>query len=358
MSTRKTNLTAWLRLAILMTGLLVYGCRPEQVSCNNDFSRFVPKGWKIVSHIPLATDNKDQLQCIVFYRFGQVQGDNSPISGMVIYQNLKHPSEIYAYPLEVPGGRYLGEHQVSARVAPALTAYGSGQIIIEDRTAEGVVVEASIFQWRGSDKPENGAYESLGWFVGDSGVTIELDEVNVLTRRLGTRSQLADRRIYKPRDGKNYYQNDSIKMVAPETTDLVSLSMPDDAAKSPYPEQVVLSFYENMIDVNKLQGLLSPDTLRAFLQHDPSFGCLVDPNRIGVLVKVIDYNDAEQIPPHTSNSNVVIDGTVIVTSTCILNDNGIRSMKDMRLVWPVRWEKYDEYGKSIDRWILLNPTAK
>jgi hypothetical protein len=224
------------------------------------------------------------------------------------------------------------------------------ELIVEDRIGS-LIVEASIFSWSEEDKSEESQYESLGWFKGDGGVTIDLNRVTVRVRQRNTRSQLADRFVYKARDNKTYYQENSTKLVLPDMTDWVSLSMPEDPATSEYPEKVVLAFYQNITDANKLKGLMTSDAYEALQKSDAVFDCLSQ--RTGALVKNMDYSQALSVPTHTENSNISITVTVSATSTCLVNDRP--SGKELKLTWQVRWDKYDDKGNDKDTWILLKP---
>ena len=252
---------------------------------------------------------------------------------------------------------YLGEHNVSVREAEVLSGAKGPEVVIEDKTPEGIIVEASIFGWHEADKSEESGYDFLGTFLGDGGVMVEPDIVTVLVRRAKTRSQLADRQIYRPRDNKSYFQDG--KLVPLEPMGLTSLSMPEDPAISEYSEKVVLAFYESITDTNKLKGMMAPEAWKAFEGRDgTAFGCLVDAQRSGVLVMNMDPIPALAVPPHTENNNVVITATITATSTCIITFGGSSSRKDVTLVWQVKWQKDDPERKELDRWVLLKPSIK
>jgi hypothetical protein len=257
----------------------------------------------------------------------------------------------------------LGIHKLTPRTEDVLSGSPGPELIIEDKNEYGVAVEASIFNWEEAGNSEASAYKSRGWFVGDGGVKVELDMVTVLVLRLGTRSQLADRKVYRPRllDKKSYYpkakgdqKEDTNRLVDPETIDLVSLDMPADPAAAEYPEKLLLEFYASLplTDSNKLKGWMVTDTLKLFSQNTGLFGCLVSPQLSKVYVQDIDTRQSQGIPPHLENENKVITDTITVTAQCRLNVNGKPADKKSEITWPVRWEK------DTGRWVLLKPTAK
>ena len=357
---------------LILFGLTLAGCTSDslklggssQITCDSDFSYLLPADWKIIGHNALEPDNKSELVCVVFYHFDSGEGKSlQPVGGVVVRQDRNRPHDLHVYPLSLPGGMYLGEHKVSARPAAVLSGIQpSGvitSVIAEDKTPEGIIVEISIFGWHEEDKSEESVYESLGWFVGDGGVTVESDKVTVLKRRLETRSQLADRLIYKPRDNKSYYQEKSTKLVPPFTVEWVTLTMPEDPATSEYPEKVVLAFYENLTDTNKLEKMMASDTLDRFKKHDSTFGCLNSVQPANVLITDVQYIQSSAVPSHTENNQVIITETVTVTGMCLTIVNGNISAKDVtKLVWSVRWEKQDDTQNEKDRWVLLKPSIK
>jgi hypothetical protein len=342
--------------------LVVVGCDiglsgPNSITCNSDFSPLLPPDWKIVSQSKLENENSTELRCVAFYRFDVPRNGwgKVAVGGTVFRVDRNRPNDIHAYPLSLPDGHYLGENQVSARPLDVLSDLEGKEVVIEDKLGD-LVVEASIFSEQDIENSEDNPYKSRGWFIGDGGVKVELDKVTTWTRRLGTRSQLADRRTYTPRENQTYYQKGSAKLVDPGTPVLVSLSMPEDPATSEYPEKVVLAFYESLTDTDKLRGLMTTAAFTTFVKTDPIYGCLNSSLPANVLVKDIGYVQASPVPSHTENSNVIITATVTATSTCLIN--GRSSGRDLPLTWLVVWKKYDDKGNDWDRWMLLKPTVK
>ncbi len=357
---------------LILFGLAMAGCTSDvfgsggsaSITCDSDFSSLLPPDWKIIGHTALEPDNQSQLVCVVFFRFDVPKGGwpKVPVGGVVVRQDRNRPHDLHTYPLSLPGGTYLGEHNVSAREAAVLSGItvteAITQVIVEDKTAEGIIVEASIFGWREAGKSEGSGYNLLGTFLGDGGVTVEPDKVTVLVRHAETRSQLADRRIYRPHD-QSYFQKDGFKLVPPFTVGWVTLSMPEDPATSEYPEKVVLAFYENLTDTTKLGKIMAPEVLNQFKRRDQVFGCLNGAQPANVVITDVQYIQASPVPSHTENSNVVITETITVTGKCltIVNDK-IFGTEVTKLVWQVKWEKDDPERNELDRWVLLKPSIK
>ncbi len=328
-------------------------------ACSPEFESLLPAGRTLVSKTPLSIT--DDFQCVMLYRLDLPKDGRktAPVGGMVYRTDRNRPADIYTYPLTLPGGIYLGQHQVTALITDVLSGAESPELVIKDTDEDGIVVEISIFSYRIPTQSEDNAYELRGWFVGDGGVIIDANKVTVLTRRQGTRSQLADRRIFLPRDNKSYYKNDTMELVDPEQPSpcLVSLAMPQDPAMAEYSEKPVLAFYERLMlpDTNRFNGLMSSEMQKSL--SDPGVsGCLMDAQTNNVCVRDVDIGKAPGIPPHIKNENGVITDTVIVTSTCMQSLNGKLTPKDSVITWPVRWIR--DMPANPGRWELLKPVAK
>ena len=322
------------RLAtLILFGLLLAGCGAGQGKCNGDFSGLMPKGWSFISQNALDTDGKGQLQCVVLYRFDLTKDGKkiTPIGGVVYRQDHGKPRWIYPHPLNPPGNFYLGEHKVTARVENVLTGSAEPELVIEDKDPTDTIVQLSIFGWRDSTKdldippaPSNEmSYKPLGLFLGDGGVSVGKDKVTVYERRKDSRSQLADRKVFVPReDKKNYYkQEDNKELVGPVETDIISLVVGDDPTASPYPEKTVLTFYQNVREDAKIEGLMTPDALGLLKAGKLPYGCPVGRDQLDrVLIQNLDWNRGTEAQPQ-----------VLVGGKCKLKDG---SSKDMTtIVW-------------------------
>ena len=294
---------------LLVIGLLLIGCDggdPEGGSCGGgygDFSHVVPKHWIVISQKPVNIPGENEM-CVVLYQVDvSSSGQHTPaVAGIVYALGTGEPPNIYAYPLNLPEGFYLGEHQLGVRAEKALTGLQDKQLIIEDMTPEQIVVEASIFSWEKADKPENSAYKLRGWFRADEGVSVEVDRVTVRERIKDTRSQLAYQRVYKSRENKSYFEAGSQDLVDPET-EVISLAAPDDPATARFPEKVVLEFYQHITDTQAIVPLLihTPLTkLTALLNNQ--YGCNgVDRNQIArAWVEDIDWPHNADIKPEVT----------------------------------------------------------
>ena len=330
------------RLAVLiLIGFALSGCGPSPAKCNGDFGGLMPKGWTFISQTPLDTDGKGQLQCVVLYRFDTTKEGRkiTPVGGVVYRQDHGKPRWVYPHPLRLDQDFYLGEYKATARVADVLSGSEGPELIIEDTDPDGNIVEASIFSWRDNKKdqldtdpssnPDAMSYKPLGSFLGDSGVKVEKDKVTVLKRQEGTRSQLADRQVYMPRDNKNYYkQGSTLPLLDPAETDIMSLVAGDDPTASPYPEKTILVLYQNIREDAKIGGLMTADAMGLLKAGKLPYGCPVGRDQLDrVLIQDLKIAGTDVQPQ------------VTVGGKCKLKDG---SFKDMALV---AWQLEKANGK-------------
>jgi len=264
----------------ILIGLLPVGCPgedPQDSSCGGgygDFSQVMPKNWSVISQDLVDVTGTGEVQCAVLYR-ADVSPSNQhtpPVAGVVYGKDRGEPPNIYAYPLNLPEGFYLGEHQVTVSAAKVLSGTKYQELVIQDTTPENIIVEASIFSWEPGEKAEESRFQLRGWFRAEDGVFVETDRVTIRERLKDTRSQLVYRRVYRSTADKSYFKKGSQNLVDPET-EMVSLAMPDDPTTARFPEKTVLAFYKNITDLNALTELLTQRALTALLNNQLRFGC-------------------------------------------------------------------------------------
>lgn len=340
------------RLAVfILIGLAIAGCGQPQAQCNGNFSKLMPPGWTFVSQTALDTDGGKQLQCVVLYRFDIMKDGRkiTPVGGVVYRQDHGKPRWIYPHPLTLPDNFYLGQYKTTARVADVLTGSEGPELIIEDTDTDGIIIQTSIFSWRDTKKdqldtdpssnPELMSYRPLGLLLGDSGVKVERDKVTILKQRAGTRSQLADRLVYVPREKKNYFKQGSNELVDVAEADIVTLVGADDPTSSPYPEKTVLAFYQNVKDDAKLDGLMTREALALLKGNQLPYGCqAVGRDQLDrVLVQSVDWSRGTATQPQ-----------VVVGGKCRLRDGSSRDMT------PTAWQLERLEGK----WRIKGATAQ
>ena len=255
--------------------------------CDGDFRDLVPTGWVPIKRFVVETGGlPPPSQCAVLYRVDAQQDPEkiAPVEGVIYRRDHEEPPRpIHAYPLRLPGGYYLGEHNVNVRVDKVIASADRPQVIVEDWDLEGNIVEASIFQWYDAleDQPtapqDSGKmyYKLVGWFTGEGGVKVELDQVTAKDRIAGSRSRLAHEKVYKPNvQTRSYYQPGNGKLVEPDTNviSLVECAGPDAMC---YPEKTVLDFYQNLHNADFLKGIMTAGAFESLQKNGSKFkyGC-------------------------------------------------------------------------------------
>jgi len=206
----------------------------------------LPENWEHVRTYRLDTNRDNNQEWVVLHRFdlpSETGHDGSPIGGVVYQPGESSPFVLTAYELRPQDGNYLCECECTAAMKNVLSGLPGPELVVRDR-CDDKVIRSSIFYW----EPNKKEYVPQGHFSG-SRVEVELNSVTV-DQRLPHRAQLALRQIYRPRDEKTYYEPfDRGILVVPEKYELVFYQAePEDVRRSPYPEKVVLAFYNHYTD--------------------------------------------------------------------------------------------------------------
>jgi len=223
-------------------------------------------------------------QCAVLYRVDAQKDPKkiAPVEGVIYRRDHEMPPRpIHAYPLRLPGGYYLGEHDVYVRAGELISGADKPQVVVEDVDMEGNIVEASVFQWYDAleDQPlapqdsTKMSYKLIGWFMGEGGVKVEPNQATVIDRIAVSRSRLAYQKIYVPDNkAKSYYLPGNSRLVDAEMN-LISLVECADPNAMCYPERTVLAFYQAFQDDSILEGLMTAEALLLLKNGKLKYGC-------------------------------------------------------------------------------------
>jgi hypothetical protein len=209
------------------------------------------------------TDGDGFREWVVFYRF-DTREMSSPIQAIIYDNDRGNPPVIFAYALRPPARDYVSE---DALLPPTFEL----EQITADQNGPGgsdlpeIVIhgprELSIFRFRENSEPWDfprdapPRYESVGFFRGSGGVTIDLEDnigdVSVVDRNGFERSQLAVRSTFRVNPVTNSYWDQFYgpteldRMLAPPVFSTIDFfgGPPDDILDSAFPEKVVLGFY-------------------------------------------------------------------------------------------------------------------
>ena len=228
-----------------------------------DFFTLLPEQYRVQEVDYEDTDGDGEKEWVVFYQFDLADG-RSPYAGVVYDYDRGDPPVLFPYRLLPPDRDYLSEAVVRLELedivevgetnpVPELMVYGevqatkeSGGTLATDLTIFRHVPNS--FEWEfPRDEPRR--YQVIGAFRGDGGITFDPQEktVTVLNRAGYDRSQLAVETVYRLDEARGTYmsQTDPQQLSAPVSSRVVfAFGMPSDILDTPYPEKIVLGFYE------------------------------------------------------------------------------------------------------------------
>ncbi|MDY7039527.1 MAG: hypothetical protein SVX38_01540 [Chloroflexota bacterium] len=295
--------TSFLRLACIITlaGLALTACNPiKREDPRLDFTKILPEELRAQQVERLDADNDGHLEWVLFYQYDVIEGQTrrqfSPIAAVVYNADAptgrKEPPVIQPYPLHPPDEDYLGENQCEIRMADVIAKNDGLELVVESIDANGLITDASIFTWRGDEEAGAGSpgYKCLGFFRTRGQVEVSSDRV-VVRERTDERSQLAVRQVYQPKDGSYLDVND--RVLAPiESSVEFAFGKPKDVLNSPYPEKIVLAFYQD-INTDAALDYLSADGRERLIRGELDLGAPWSRSRIAkTLVRELRY-----IPP-------------------------------------------------------------
>ena len=242
------------RIAVMQTGNKVV-----------DFFSLLPKDRYTVQEVDYQdTDGDGQQEWVVFYRFDLTDG-RSPYAGAVYDYDRGDPPVIFPYRLLPPDRDYLSESIVSlkledlvklgeAKPIPEVFVYGGGT----DLTIFRHVPNSLPWEFP-RDEPRR--YQVIGSFRGDGvGFNLSSKTVTVLDRAGYDRSQLAVQTVYSLDEARGTYMSaaDPKQLGAPASSQVVfAFGMPADILDTPYPEKLVLGFYQAL--AKKQSSTIKPE---------------------------------------------------------------------------------------------------
>jgi tetratricopeptide (TPR) repeat protein len=239
----------------------------------------LPENWKHYHTYRLDTNRDNNLESVVLYYFDLPAGtevDSGPIGGFVYQPNHKNSSIFSRYDLRPRGGDYLCECECTAAMEDVLSGLSGSELLVRDYCDDGIT-RLSIFYW----EPNEGQYLPKGHFSG-SRIQAQRDSVMV-SQRLPHRAQLALQQVYQPRNDETYYQSDNLDiLVMSEKYELTFYEAePADVMRSPYPEKIVLAFYNHYADSRRASEYFTTSGWRQLEQCTTGqCGCAAAPGEI------------------------------------------------------------------------------
>ena len=224
-----------------------------------DFYALLPERYRVQSVEYMDTDGDGQEEWVVFYQFDLADG-RSPYAGAIYDSDRGNPPVLFPYQLLPTDRDYLSEgfaHVVPEDVTTVgeqkekpvkeLLVYGQADSTITDLTVFRHI--PNTFEWEvPRDDPRR--YPAIGVFRGDGGVSYDPVTKHITTtNRVYDRSQMAVETVYSLDEGRGTYMSvsDPKQAGAPISQKVTfSFGMPGDILDTPYPEKIVLGFYESL----------------------------------------------------------------------------------------------------------------
>jgi hypothetical protein len=183
-----------------------------------------------------------------------------------------------------------------------LSGLAGTELVVRDR-CNGETTRLSIFHWDANE----GKYVPKGHFSGNQ-IQVETNKVTV-SQRLPHRAQLALKQVYQSNDNKTYYQPGDlgILVMSGEYELTFYKAEPKDPMRSPYPEKIVLAFYNHYTEGRRVSGYFTREGWRELEECAPGrCGCASARDEISY-VRVTELHCDEDI----SADRITVDSHVI-----------------------------------------------
>ena len=301
-------------LALLLC--LPLGCDSGEINLPQQnpslcFTIPLPDQWRYIGTYSLDTNGDGADERMILYSFDQpvagAKQHGNPIAAFVYQPDDKKPPNFFVHHLRAPGDDYLCECECTPKMEDVLSGLGGHELVIHDK-CDGERVRLTIFQW----SQTQWAYLPLGHFHSHR-IEVMTDTVTVEERQ-ESRAQLAMRQVYYAAGGQTYLLDDQRTLAPPAKYEFVfSHEEPEDVTLSPYPEKIVLAFYQHYTDTANVSTYFADEAWDGLNQCDTGqCGCTTP--RIGVAhvwVTSLEYFEDPTDPNHT---------TVEVTVVCEYSD--------------------------------------
>jgi hypothetical protein len=234
-----------------------------------DFFTILPDQYKVQEVDNVDTDGDGQKEWVVFYRFDLADG-RSPYAGAIYDYDRGDPPVIFPYRLVPPDRNYLSESAVSLKLDDLVTLGETKPVpeVFVTGAADNINTDLTIFRYVPNSLPwefprdEPRRYQVIGSFRGDGGVKYDATTktVTVVNRAGYDRAQLAVQTKYSLDEARGTFMSaaDPKQLGAPAASQVVfAFGMPSDILDTPYPEKLVLGFYQTL--AQKQSSTIKPE---------------------------------------------------------------------------------------------------
>jgi hypothetical protein len=221
-----------------------------------NFADILPEKYELQQIYYQDTDGDGDREWVVFYQFDLVDG-RSPYHGAVYDYDRGQPPALFPYRLLPPDRDWLSELLLTMEREEVVT---TGEVdptreLLVWGTLHDLPIELTIFRHIPNTLPwepprdEPRRYQVIGFFRGDAGVAYDRNtkRVTVHNRAGYERSQLAVQTVYALDEVRGTYMSpvDPEQLGAPVSSQVMfAFGVPDNLFHTPYPEKIVLGFYE------------------------------------------------------------------------------------------------------------------
>lgn len=343
-----------LLLAVLLC--LPLGCEPptREASISNTsaqrpiirtssltFAEVLPDDWHhvVTYRIDANRDNKDEW--VVLYRFDLLNdGGKSlgPIAAIVYQPDEERPPNIIGHELRAQDGDYLCECNCVPYMQDVLSGLEGNELVVSDE-CDGSIARLTVFHW--DQKVQR--YTARGHFCGHH-VTADRNTV-IVEQPLPSRAQFMVRETYHPCDNYTTYRRDvqGTPEICTKNEIFFAYGEPEDVTHSPYPEKVVLAFYNHFADEKASTYFTEEGWARVGQCSPGQCGCLSTRGEI-IHVRVTELRPEHESYSQDKNSSPD-RATVRVTVSCERRDGASENERSMG------WHLI----RKTDRWQLDGP---
>ena len=230
--------------------------KPPRGSAHVDLAEILPREWvPLPPPMRFDTNRDGEKEWLILYQFdvpdGRTKAGN-PISAVIYQPDDDYPPNLIAHELRIPDGDFLCESNCTVEMENVLSGLAGDELVISDSDGK-QMTRLSIFYWDAEHKE----YQAQGHFCSDC-IQVSLDEVKV-RQPLEDRAQLTKCETYHAQDNRTYYQSGAPGTPVPCEREEIEFSCgePEDVFCSPYPEKVVLAFYNHYDDDEKAPAYFS-----------------------------------------------------------------------------------------------------
>lgn len=267
-----------------------------------NFKEDIPLGKPVLEVQQVDTDSDKKLEWVVFYRFDQA-GTGGPVAALV-YDVVREPVSqlpmVYPYKLRTPDQNYLAEDVPALslhNVLPESTGIPRNELVFSTGRELAVFRLTRDPDQSVADNPP--LYRCIGFFRNDA---VAFDdktfEVTVTSNAGFERSQLVTRSYYRPGisaqlDGYFVTTTTSLPTPYESKVDFREGSIPEAVLDTPYPEKIVLAFYQTLGKANPgidILYYLSSQAADAFKQGKLKYGSPFSTDQLDrAIVKELSY---------------------------------------------------------------------